>query len=90
MKIAYVEKKKVDKLMEECSENMDEEQLTEIVLLEHWNEYVSSYIVCVVPGIIALTICIGIGAYFTYKYINRYKENVSKYGYIYQATNYLI
>ena len=76
MKIAYVEKRKVDKLMEECSENIDEEKLTEIVLLEHWNEYVCSYTVCIVPGVIALTICIGIGAYFTHKYINMFLNMV--------------
>ena len=37
---------------------------------------------------IALTISIGIGAYFTYKYISRNKENVSIYDYVYQAKNY--
>ena len=35
------------------------------------------FTVCTVLGVIALTICIGTGAYFTYKYINRNKENVS-------------
>ena len=35
------------------------------------------FTVCIVLGVIALTICIGTGAYFTYKYINRNKENVS-------------
>ena len=39
------------------------------------NVYV--FTVCIVLGVIALTICIGTGAYFTYKYINRNKENVS-------------
>ena len=32
--------------------------------------------------------CLGTGAYFTYKYINRNKENISKYDYIFQAKNY--
>ena len=35
------------------------------------------------------TINVGIGAYFVYyKYMNRNKENVSKYDYVYQAKNY--
>ena len=34
---------------------------------------------------------ISIGLYFVYyKYMNRNKENVSKYDYVYQAANYLI
>ena len=78
----------VDKLVEECSENIDEAKLSEIALFEHVNECVCSYTVCIVLGVIALTICIGIGAYFTYKYINRNKENVSKYDYTYHAKNY--
>ena len=47
-----------------------------------------SYTIHVVLVVIALTISIGIGAYFAYKYINRNKENVSRYNYGYQATNY--
>ena len=78
----------VDKLVEECSENIDEAKLSEIALFEHVNECVCSYTVCIVLGVIALIICIGIGACFTYKYINRIKENVSKYYYVYQAKNY--
>ena len=35
-----------------------------------------------------LTICFGIDAYFTYKYMKRNKENVSIYDYVYQAKNY--
>ena len=77
-----------DKLVEECTENIDEAKLTGIALFEHGNECVCSYTVCIVLGVIALTICIGIGAYFTYKYINRNKENVSKYDYVYHAKNY--
>ena len=75
--------------MEECTENIDEAKLTGIALFEHGNECVCSYTVCIVLGAIALTIWIGIGAYFTYKYINRNKENVSKYDHVYQTKNYL-
>ena len=81
-------KRLVDKLVEECTENIDEAKLTEVALFEHVNECVCSYTVCIVLGVIALTICIGISAYFTYKYINRNKENVTKYDYVYQAKNY--
>ena len=76
-------KRLVDKLVEECSDNIDEAKLTEIALFEHGNECVCSYTVYIVQGVIALTICIGISAYFAYKYINRKKENVSKYDYVY-------
>ena len=78
-------KRLVDKLVEECNENIDEAKLTEIAFFEHVNG--CSYIVCIVLGVIVLTICIGIGAYSTYKYINLNKENISIYDYIYQAKN---
>ena len=81
-------KRLADKLVEECAENIDEAKLTEIALFEHVNECVCSYTVFIVMGVIALTICIRIGAYFIYKYINRNKENVSKYDCVYQANNY--
>ena len=83
-------KRLADKLVEECTENIDEAKLAGVTLFEHVNECVCSYTVCTVLGVITLTICIGISAYFTYKYINRNKENVCKYDYVYQATNYLI
>ena len=81
-------KKLVDKLEEECSVNIDEAKLTEIALFDNGNECVCSYTVCIVLRITALTICIGVGAYFTYKYTSRNKENVSIYDYAYQANNY--
>ena len=81
-------KRLVDKLMEECNENIDEAKWTEIALFEHKNECVCYYTVFIVLIVIALTISIGVGAYFTYKYINHNKENVSIYDYIYRAKNY--
>ena len=81
-------KRLVDKLVEECNENIDEAKLTEIALFEHKNECVCYYTVFIVLAVIALTVSIGIGAYFTYKYIKRNKENVSIYDYVYQAKNY--
>ena len=82
-------KRLVDKLVEECNENIDEAKLTEIALFEHKNECVCYYTVFIVLGVIVLTICIGISTYFVYyKYMNRNKENVSVYGYVYQRKNY--
>ena len=49
-------KKKVNKLVEECTENIDE------VKIAHENEYVCSYIICLVLVVITLAISIGIGA----------------------------
>ena len=79
-------KRLVDKLKEECTENIDEARLAGIALFEHGNERVCSYTIWIVLA--SLTGSTGIGAYFTYKHINRNKENVSKYDYIFQAKNY--
>ena len=78
----------VDKLVEECSENFDEAKLAGIALSEPGNEYLCSCTVCIVSAVIALTVSIGIGAYFTYTYIDRNKENASRYDYTYQAKKY--
>ena len=78
----------VDELTEECTANIDEAKLTGVPLFEHVNECACSYTVYIILAVIALTVSIGVGAYFTYKYINRNKENVSKYDYTYQAKNY--
>ena len=89
MKIVNIEKRLVDKLVEECNENIDEAKLTEIALFEHKNECACYYTVFIVLSVIVLTICIGISTYFVYyKYMNRNKENVSVYGYVYQRKNY--
>ena len=83
MKIVNIEKRLVDKLVEECNENIDEAKLTEIALFEHKNECACYYTVFIVLSVIVLTICIGISTYFVYyKYMNRNKENV------YHAKNY--
>ena len=77
----------MDKLVEECNENIDEAKLTKVALFVHVNECVCSYTVFIVLGVIVVTICIGIGPYFTYKYIKRNK-NVSIYDYLCQAKTY--
>ena len=47
-----------------------------------------SVYVFIVLAVIALTVSIEIGAYFTYKYIHGNKENISTYDYVYHANNY--
>ena len=77
-------KKIVDKLVEECTENIYEvESASE-------NKYkCSSCIPCIVLFSIFFTISIGITTYFVYyRYISRDKENFSKYDYTYQTKNY--
>ena len=82
-------KRLVDKLVGECGKNIDEWKLAEIASFEHVNKCMCFYTVFIVLSVIALTICIGIGAYFIYyKYMNRKKENVSIYDYVFQAKNY--
>ena len=64
-------KKSVDKLVAECTENIDEVKIAEITSMEmrsagHENVCVCSYTICVILAVIALAISIGIGAYFVY------------------------
>ena len=83
-------KKLVDKLVEECIENVDEVKIAGMVLFEHENECVYSYTICVVLAVIVLTISIGIGGYFAYKYMNHWyiKKDVTriKFGTLTQTT----
>ena len=65
--------------MVECNENTDEAKLSEIALFEHENECVCYYTDIIVLGVIALTVSIGIGAYFAYTYIKHNKESVPIY-----------
>ena len=88
-------KKFVDKLIEECSGNVEETKLAKITSMElHSTENenkhkCSSCTLYIVLFSIIFTINIGIATYFVYyKYMNRNKENVSRYDYVYQATNY--
>ena len=62
----------MNKLVEECTENIEEAKIGGIALFEHGNECVCFYIGCVVFSVISLTISIGIGTYFAYKYICRW------------------
>ena len=62
----------VDKLTEECTENIDEVKIAEMVLFERESEFVYSCKVCVILVVTSLTIGIGIGSYFAYKYMNHW------------------
>ena len=87
-------KKFVDKLVDECTENIDEVKINRMALFEHENECVCSYTIFVVLTVIVLTINIGIGAYFVYfrwylkKDVTRHKELGVKESFNYQATIY--
>ena len=76
----------VDKLVEECNENVEETSLAQINSTKCKHNSCILYI-----GLFSIffTINIGSASYFVYyKYINLNKENVSKYDYIYQGKNY--
>ena len=78
----------VEKLVEECNDNIDEAKLTKIALFEHKNECACYCTAFIVLSVITLAISIWISASFVYyKYMNRNKENVSAYDYVYYAKN---
>ena len=67
-------KKLVDKLVEECTENVDEAKITEITE----NKCKSLCTIYVVIIAIVFTICIGIGTYFLYShwYLKNYVTRI--------------
>ena len=79
-------KRLVDKMIEECTENVEEAKITRITLFEcnsvkHKYKYRSSCTIYVVLIAIVFTICIGIGSYFIYyKYMNHWylKKDVTR------------
>ena len=71
----------IDKLSDESTETVDEE----LKILDKNKDKCSSLILYIVLFSVFLTIIVGICAYFVYyKYMNRNKENASKYDYIHQ------
>ena len=62
----------VDKMIEECTGNIDEVKIAEMALFEHGNKCVFFYITCIILDVIDLRISIGIGACFAYKYMNHW------------------
>ena len=74
----------MDKLADECDENIDE-----VKIVSESKNKCNSCILYIVLFSVFFTINVGIGAYFVYyKCVNRNKENVSKYRYVYQMENY--
>ena len=77
-------KRLVDKLVDECYENIDE-----VKIVSESKTKFNSCIFYIVLFSIFFTINVGIGAYFVYyKYMNRNKETFSKYDYVYYAKYY--
>ena len=69
-------KRLIDKLTEECAENIDEVKLAGMTLFERENECKSLFAIYVILIAIVFTISIGIGPYFIhYKYMNHNKKN---------------
>ena len=81
-------KKLVDKLVEECNENIDKIKIAEITLTENIHKCSSCTLYIVLFSII-FTINIGIATYFVYyKCMNHNKKTASRFNCVYQATNY--
>ena len=81
-----MQEKLVDKLVEECTENINEGKMA--CENEHKNKCISCTLYIALFSII-FTISIGFATYFVYyKCMTRNEENVSKYNYVYKATNY--
>ena len=71
-------KQLVDKLVDECTETVEEVKLAEITLAENENNYkFSSCTVCSVLMIVVFTIFTGITTYFAYYKRSLIKNNVS-------------
>ena len=78
MKIVNVEKKLVDKLIDECTEIIEEVKLAEITIFENENENkYGSCKVYIVLMIVVFTIFTGITIYFVYYNWSLIKNNVS-------------
>ena len=76
----------LDKLVEECTENIEE---TSLVKINSANCKHNSYILYIALFSIFFKVNIGIATYFVYyKHINHNKENVSVYDYVYQGKKY--
>ena len=77
----------VDKLIDECTENIDEIKLTKITHTENENSYNHKFCILYIELFsIFFTVNVVNGAYFVYyKYVNPNKENVSKYDYVYHV-----
>ena len=78
----------VDKLVEECTVNIDEDKMARITLAEYEKECKSSWTLYIVLLSMILTINIGVATYFVYyKYMNHGAKTVAK-GSFFQTTFY--
>ena len=79
-------KRLVDKIIEECTKNIEEKRLVKKASAENKRKC-SCCTVYIVLFSIFVIVSIGIGIYFVYyKYMSRNEKNVSKYDYVYQTT----
>ena len=80
----YLDYEIVDKLVEQCSETVEE---VKIASESEHKDKCSSCIMYILLFSVLFTINVGIATYFVYyKYMNRDEETASKYGYVYQTT----
>ena len=78
-------KRLIDKLVDECDENIDEE----VKIVSESNNKCNSCIFYIVLFSIFFIINVGTGTYFVYyKYMNRNKQNLFVYECVYQAKNH--
>ena len=75
--IVNAEKKIVDKLVDECTETIEEVKLANVTLTENENHKYSSCKVYIVFMIVVFTIFTGITIYFVYYNWSLIKNNVS-------------
>ena len=76
----YVQKRLVDNLVEECTENVEKVQLADIIAAEDQNKHkCSSCTLYMVLFSTIFTINVGIGTYFVYyKHMNHVKKTGAK------------
>ena len=78
MKIVNTEKKLVDKLIDQCTETIEEVKLAEITIFENENNYkYNSCRVYIVLMIAVFTIFTGITVYLVYYNWSLFKNNIS-------------
>ena len=90
MKIASAEKKLVDKLVEECTGNVEEVKLAKITSAKDKNKHkCSSCALYIMLFSIIFIINIGFGTYFIYyKYMNCDKKTNAKEGFYFSNNSY--
>ena len=77
MKIVNAEKKLVDKLIDECTETIEEVKLANITIFKNGSSECNSCIVYIVLMIVVFTIFTGITVYLVYYNWSLIKNNIS-------------